>query len=319
MKLYYFSDDDSHSFRCFTQCSCNYDVYSLTQKVFENRGQTLSFTAAVDYVARTVGKSFGFGIEIEAKEKKNPELEWMNRVTRKKKVELPQLTFYNEAILDVFSHHNNPSLFRNDHISEAALDRFGVKYYDKASRIVLVNRFWENGKIIGLRGRYNGVLETGIAKYIPLNIQSHTYSYPTFMNLYGLWENKEAIQRLKKIIIFESEKSVMQVYSFFQDDCYAVALSGSSLSQYQVDTILNLGINEVQIGLDKEFQTGDRDAELRQMQKVLQMARRFTPFVRTTVLWDCEGVLPYKSSPSDLGKDVLLKMLEQKQEVLNKE
>jgi len=288
--------------------------------VFENRGQTLSFTAAVDYVARTCGRSFGFGIEIETKEEKNPEMEWMNRVTRKKKVELPELKFYNEAILDVFSHHNNPSLFRNDHISEAALDKFGIRYYDKASRIVLVNRFWENGKIIGLRGRYNGVIESGMAKYIPLTIQGHTYSYPTFMNLFGLWENKEAIKRLKKIIIFESEKSVLQTFSFFGEDCYAVALSGSSLSQRQIDIVLSIeGLSEVQIAMDCEFQHGDRDAELRQMQKVLGMARKFTPFIRTTVLWNSEGLIGFKESPADRGKDVLVQMLKQKQEVLNKE
>jgi hypothetical protein len=290
-------------------------------KVFESRGQTLSFPAAIDYVARACNRSFGFGIEIEAKEEKqNEELQWMNRVTRKKKVELPELKFYNEAILDVFSHHNNPSLLINDFINEEALNHYGIRYYDKGSRIVFVNRHWENGKIIGLRGRYNGVLESGMAKYIPLTIQGHTYSYPTFMNLYGLWENKEAIKRLKKIIIFESEKSVMQVYSYFGDDCYAVALSGSSLSQYQVDTILNIeGLTEVQLCLDKEFETGDRDAELRQMKKVLQMARRFTPFIRTTVLWDSEGILPLKASASDRGKQILLQMLENKQEVLNKE
>lgn len=320
MKLYYFSDDDSHTFRCFTQCSCNYDVYSLTQKVFENRGQTLSFTAAVDYVARTVGKSFGFGIEIEAKEKVNEEMQWMNRVTRKKKIELPQLTFYNEAILEVFSHHNNPSLFRNDHISEAALNKFGVRYYDKASRIVLVNRYWENGKIIGLRGRITGIHaeSDGVAKYIPLNIQNHVYSFPTFMNLFGLWESRQAISRLGKIIIFESEKSVLQCFSYFGEDCYAVALSGSSLSQRQVDIILGIeGLTEVQIAMDCEFQEGDRDAEMRQMQKVLQMARRFTPFIRTTVLWNTDRLIGFKQSPSDRGRNVLMKMLESKQEVLN--
>jgi hypothetical protein len=112
----------------------------------------------------------------------------------------------------------------------------------------------------------------------------------------------------------------LQTFSYFGDDCYAVALSGSSLSQHQVDIILGIeGLTEVQIALDKEFETGDRDAELKQMKKVLQMARRFTPFIRTTVLWDNEGILPIKSSPSDFGKSTLLRMLENKQEVLNKE
>lgn len=324
MKLYY--KEDIHSFKCFTGCSCSYDIYSLVIKVFENRGQTLSFTAAVDYVARTCGRSFGFGIEIEARENENEEMQWMQRVSKKPKIQLPQLTYYNEAILDVFSHHNNPSILINDHIKEEALNHYGIRYYNKASRIVFVNRHWENGKIIGLRGRYIGVLESemkssGIAKYAPLVIQQHIYSFPTMMNLFSLWESKMAISRLGKIIIFESEKSVLQCFSYFGEDCYAVALSGSSLSQRQIDIILSIeGLTEIQIAMDCEFQEGDRDSEVRQMQKVLQMARRFTPFVRTTVLWNsAERLIGFKESPSDRGRDVLLKMLEQKQEVLNKE
>jgi hypothetical protein len=323
MKLYY--KEELQSFKCFTGCGCSYDIYALVIKVFENRGQTLSFTGAVDYVARTCHLSFGFGVEIEAKEKLNDELEWMNRVSKPKKIELPELKFYNEAILDVFSHHNNPSILINDFINEEALDHYGIRYYDKASRIVFVNRHWENGKIIGLRGRYVGALESemkssGIAKYAPLVIQQHLYSFPTMMNLFSLWESKQAISRLGKIIIFESEKSVLQTFSYFGEDCYAVALSGSSLSQHQVDIILGIeGLTEVQIALDKEFETGDKDAELRQMKKVLQMARRFTPFIRTTVLWDNEDLIGFKQSPSDRGKEVLLNMLKQKQEVLNKE
>lgn len=318
-KLYYFEEEKS--FHCFTGCGCNYDIFSLSRKVFDNRGQNMSFPSSIDYVARTVGRTFGFGIELNEDERVNEELDWLRRITKKKKIELPEIKYYDESILKVFSPHNNPRTFIEDHISPAALDRFGIMYYNKDSRVVLVNRHWENGKIIGLRGRIVGVHanDKSIAKYIPLTIQGHNFSFPTIISLYGLYECREAIQRLKKIIIFESEKSVLQVSSYFREDCYAVALSGSSISQNQVDIILGLGINEVQIALDREFEIGDRDAEVRHMKKTLDMARKFSPYMRTTVLWDSEGLTGFKDSPSDKGKDTLLKLLEQKQEVLNKE
>src|SRR5690606_35921168 len=122
------------------------------------------------------------------------------------------------------------------------LDRFGVMYYNKDSRIVLVNRHWENGRIIGLRGRISGVHanDSGVAKYIPLTIQGQTYSFPTIISIFGLYECRKGIEKHKKIIIFESEKSVMQCYSYWGEDCYAVALTGSSISQHQADIILSL-------------------------------------------------------------------------------
>lgn len=318
-KLYYF--EESKSFHCFTGCG-GHDIYSLSRKVFENRGQDMSFPSAIDYVAKTVGRTFGFGVELQEKEDQiNEELDWLRRVTKKKKIEPPEVRYYDESILKVFSPHNNPKMFIEDHITTEALDRFGVMYYNKDSRIVLVNRHWKNGRIIGLRGRISGVHanDSGVAKYIPLTIQGHTYAFPSLIGLYGYHENKKAIQRLKKIIIFESEKSVLQTYSYFGDDCYAVALCGSNISQYQADLILNLNVNEVQIAMDREFEIGDRNAEVRHMKKVLDMARKFTPYVRTTVLWDNEGLIDFKDSPSDKGKSVLLQMLENKQEVLNKE
>lgn len=319
-KLYYFEEEKS--FHCFTGCGSVGDIFSLSMKVFQNRNQDMSFPSAIEYVAKTVGRTFGFGMELHEKEKSNEELDWLRSVTRKKKVELPEIRYYDESILKVFSPHNNPKLFIQDHITPDALNKFGVKYYNKDSRIVLVNRHWENGKIIGLRGRITGIHanDSGVAKYIPLTIQGHTYSFPTIISIFGLYECRKGIDKHKKIIIFESEKSVMQCYSYWGEDCYAVALTGSNISQHQADIILSIdGLQEVQIAMDREYEIGDRDAEVRHMKKVLDMARKFAPYVRTTVLWDSEGLIGFKDSPSDKGKTTLLKLLENKQEVLNKE
>lgn len=321
-KLYY--KPTTHSFHCFTQCGCSFDIYELIKKVYELRGNEISFGNTIDYVANKTGKNthqnvFGQGFLILDEPKINTELEWMQRFNRPKKVEMSEPTVYSEKILDVFSKGYYHPMFLNDNISKVSMDKFNIGFYERANRISIPHRHWKHGGIIGLRGRYVGD-EEHTAKYMPLTIQGHTYSYHIMTSLYGYYECQKAIKKYRKIIIFESEKSVMQTFSYFGEDCYAVALSGSSLSQQQVDIILNTeGLTEVQIALDKEWQQGDEKAEIRQMEKVLRMGRKFSPYVKTTVLWDTEGVLGYKDSPSDVSKDVLLRLLEGKQEILNVE
>lgn len=317
MKLYY--STTSKTFRCFTHCSTNYDIYSLVQKVFENRGKTLTFRASIDYVAKVTGRGFGFGFgaDVEIEDSTNEELDWMNSVSAPVKIQPPEIKYYNESILEVFSSHGSPTEFIGDNISKSALDKYGIRYYDKGERIVLVNRHWESGKIIGLRGRYIGEHSDGIAKYMPLVIQGHTYSYPTFINLYGLWENKEQITKIKKVIIFESEKSVLQCSTFYGENNFAVALSGRNISQFQIDILLNLGIESVIIALDKQFRDADTRLEREDIAFILRMGRKFAPYVRTYTLFDTEGVLEYKDAPSDKNKATLEFLLANKQEILS--
>lgn len=321
LKLSYYTE--SFSFHCYTGCG-SFDIYELVSKVYKLREQPIGFSECINFVATKTGKNtnqnvFGQGFLILDEPKKNLEMEWMERFNRPKKVEMSEPVVYSDKILDVFSKGYYHPLFLNDNISKLSMDKFEIGFYEKANRITIPHRHWKHGGIIGLRGRYVGE-EEHIAKYMPLTIQGHTYSYHIMTNLYGYYECQKAIKKLKKIIIFESEKSVMQTFSYFGEDCYAVALSGSSLSQQQVDIILNTeGLTEVQLALDKEWQQGDLNAEMRQMEKVMRMGRKFSPYVKTTVLWDTEGLLGFKDSPSDISKSVLLALLEGKQEILNKE
>lgn len=319
-KLYYYTE--SQSFHCYTDCSCSFDIYGLVNKVYKLKGIELAFGSIVDWVARKSGKSFGFAAEIDVKKNDSVDWDWIEKVSKKKKVELPEPQTYNDRILDVFSNHGNHYLFTKDHITPEVMDYFNIKFYNKDERIIIPHRFYKNGKIIALRGRATrqSDIDNG-AKYMPVTIQGKTYSAPTYVNLFGLHENLEAIKRQKKIIIFESEKSVLQCSSFFGvENNFSVALSGKNISQNQIDIILNYcGVDEVQLALDKEYEDVMSEKAINYSEKVLEIGRRFSPFVQTFVLWDTEGLIGYKDSPSDHGRDVLISLMKSKQEILNKE
>ena len=318
LKLYYYPDEKGGMFRCYTSCSCSFDVFELVRRVFETKKSELSFGECVQYVVSKTQKQmgFGFGFQIEEIERKNDEvMDWMMKVSKKKKVELPVIPVINESILQVFS-KRYPAEFTQDHISDEAMDKFKIMYYDKASRIVIPH-YDLDGNLIGLRGRYTGTFSENTQKYMPLNIQGKNYSFPTMYSLFGMHQSLNGIQKHKKIIIFESEKSVMQCYSIWKDDCFAVALSGSFISQHQIDMILKMNIDRVILAFDKEFKETGTELELRAMKKTLEVGRRFAPYVSVFTIWDNEGLLNYKDSPSDHGKGILMKLLDGKQEILN--
>ncbi|MGJ3548965.1 hypothetical protein ACR6EC_24350, partial [Bacillus subtilis] len=49
--------------------------------------------------------------------------------------------------------------------------------------------------------------------------------------------------------------------------------------------------------------------------KILKLAAKFTPYVRVYVLWDYEGLLDYKDSPADKGKETLEELMRRKIEI----
>lgn len=320
-KLIYY--EESHTFHCYTECSCNMSVFSLVMKVFKLRGSDINFPGAIDYVATKTGKSkniFGQGFLIPNEPKKNEDLEWLNRMTKKKKIELPEPQFHDDSILKVFSNRHHES-FYNDGISHEVLDAYEIKFYDKENAVIVPHRHFKNGKIIGIKMRNLDAwkIENGY-KYLPATVQQVQYNHPSYSNLFGLWQNRENIKRMKKVAIFESEKSVMQVATMFShENNFTVALSGKNISQNQIDMLLDLDIDEVILCMDKMYKDPKSDEAIRYATKILEMGRRFSKYVRVYTVWDLNGLIEYKESPSDRGKEVLMQLMKEKQEILNRE
>ncbi len=219
-----------------------------------------------------------------------------------------------ENLLEYFYPLAAPMEWQKDHISPRVMRYYGIRVDSALHKIIIPHRDID-GNLIGIRGRtYDPFeLEEG-KKYMPVFIQGDMYNHMLGKNLFGLYENKETIKRIKKVLIVESEKAVMQCASYYGvDNCFCVATCGSSLSQDQINLLMQLGITECVLGYDREFKGGfgDPDTEAYE-QKLLKTVKPLTLYFNTYIIMDYDHLTGYKDSPTDCGKEVLEKLMKQK-------
>ncbi|MCP1159292.1 hypothetical protein [Bacillus infantis] len=318
-KLYYYHD--SKSFHCYTDCSTNMDIFEVVIRAKKEQGYTLSFPQAVQYVATLTGKTFGFSAVVN-NSKNDIVDDWdiLNRYKKKEKV-IPELPEQNSKVMDVFLHLPHEE-WLNEGISYDTHEKFNISYYIREERIVIPH-YDLNNRLVGIRGRAmrEEDIEAG-KKYMPLTIQNKLYNHQTMFNLYGLHKTKETIKKLKKVVIFEAEKSVLKCEDFYGDNNFSVATCSSQITNFHRDILLSLGIEEVIICLDKfrkqkENESDEKyEAAIESYQtNLLRFANKFTPYVRTYIVWDDFDVLDYKDSPCDSGREVLEELMKCKYEI----
>jgi hypothetical protein len=306
-KLYYYHE--SKSFHCYTDCSETMDIFEVVV-----RAKKISFPQAIQYVANLTGKTFGFSSMLKSN---NEELiddwEWINRHKKKDKT-VKQLPEYDSKVLDLFLPYPHES-WLNEGISYTTQEKYGIGYYIREDRIVIPH-YDMDSRLVGIRGR--AMREDDIAagkKYMPITVENKLYNHPTMYNLYGLHKTKEAIKRLKKVAIFEGEKSVYKCEDYYGENNFSCATCSSTITNFHRDILLSLGIEEVIICYD----TLKKDATEKEIEdyqkKLLKLARKFTPYVRTYIVYDEFDLLPEKSSPVDRNKEVLEQLMKCKYEI----
>lgn len=317
-KLYYY--DKSKTFHCYTDCSSNMNIYDVVIKAKEQQGYTYSFSQALRYVIEITGKSFyTSAINTQQSEKIN-DWNWISKFQKKNKINI-KLPIYDEHVLEVFLPYPHISWIEEG-ISYETQRKFEIGYYIREERIVVPHRSID-GKLIGIRGRAMSQedIENG-RKYMPLTVGNTLYNHQTMFNLYGLNKTKEAIKRLKKVAIFEGEKSVLKCEDFYGENNFSVATCSSNITNFHRDLLLSLGIEETIICFDKfrdieedeteeEYQKATEDYQ----EKLLKLARKFTSYTRTYIVWDDFGVLEFKDSPVDKGKEILEQLMKNKYEI----
>lgn len=313
-KLYYYHE--SKSFHCYTDCSENMDIFEVVV-----RAKGISFPQAVQYVANLTGKRFGFTASLS---QSNSEIindwELINRHKKKEKV-ITKLPEYNSNVLDVFLPYPHESWI-NEGISYETQRKYGISYYIHDERIIIPH-FDINGRLIGIRGRSMNEEDIELGKkYIPVTVENQLYNHQTMFNLYGLHKTKEAIKRLGKVAIFEGEKSVLKCEDYYENNNFSVACCSSSITNFHRDILLSLGIEEVIICFDRFRDKKDTETEEKYQEeignyqnKLLKLARKFTPYVRTYIVYDDFELLQAKESPVDRGKDVLEQLMKYKYEI----
>lgn len=296
-KLYYYKE--SHNFACYTGTCGTMDLFSLV-----GNSLGLDFRESFRYVCSYFGLSTYTHFEETPEDLSTsffskflpqkvdgnvPEIEeiYMNRY----------LPLYHESWL-------------NDGISIESMKKFEIRFSILDNQIIIPHRS-EDGSLVGIRARNlnKEVVESG-KKYMPVYAAGRALKHPTGSLLYGLDKTREQIEKNRTIILFESEKSVLQLDTMWPNMSIGVALSGSSFRNPQKEILKALDIDEVIIALDKEFlEVGDDDEKYYSEKITKSFIDPLSPYFRVSVVWDTEGLLDLKDSPTDKGKEVFEELI----------
>jgi len=315
-KLHYFKD--SKTFHCYTACSDTFDVYELVRRSKLNRNIKLSFYECIKYVAALTNKNIHMS-SIFSKLDKDYIIDDWDWIKKYKRVLKPivSLSVVNDTVLDVFQgiYHQT---WIDEGISIKTMEKYGIKYYIKDDKIVIPH-YDINSNLVGIRGR--ALREDDILakkKYMPLIVEKQQYSHPLALNLYGLNHTQETIKKIKKVIIFEGEKSCLKCEDFYGENNFSIAVCGMSISPQQRSMILSLQPKEIFIGFDKQFKDTNSNEAYKFAEKLLKIAMPFTPYCQVYILWDDANLLDHKDSPCDKGKEILEVLMKHKYEIKTK-
>ena len=176
-----------------------------------------------------------------------------------------------------------------------AKDKFGLAYSYKRKRVIIPMRYWLTGELLGINAR------TTVENYNELGIKKYFIS-PTYqkgLNLFGLYENYESIQKAGYVVIYESEKSVLKRYSL--GDGTGVALSGHSLSDEQIRILIGLNVDII-ISMDNDIP----------IEEIRHMASKFYRIRNVYYTYDSYKLLKEKSSIADMPNKIFNFMMKYK-------
>ena len=312
-KLYYY--DNTKLFRCYTECSDTFDVFQLVVKIESAGGRNYPLPKAIDYVCNY------FNIEQEKQnfsEEQTQLQDWkiFNRYDKildseNKEERKVEMKIYDDKILSYLPH---PRIlpWEEEGISKEVMQYHNI-CYNPSSQAIVIPHYDIDGNLIGIRERTLIKENEIFGKYRPMYLNRQMYNHPLGFALYNLNFSKENIKRTKKVIIFEGEKSPLLFASYFgQENDISVAVCGSSLSSYQVKLLLDLGIEEMIIAFDKQFQElGDKE-HIGWVKKLKDINKKYSPYVRVSYMFDKWGLLGYKSSPIDEGTEKFLELFEKR-------
>lgn len=271
------------------------DIITLTQY-----NKKCSFIEAVKYLHSILGLEYSPKKMSKKKDEKKDPLWIFKRIKLARRTNDEQVI---QAIKESELNDFMPILYIDwlrEGIAPWTAEKFGLCYSYKRRRVIIPIRYWLTGELVGINAR------TTIENYEELGIKKYmiTPSYQKSLNLYGLWENYDSIQEAGYVVVAESEKSVLKMYSgdghesedweygFNGKTC--VALSGKTLSDEQVKILIGLNV-EVIMAFDKDVG----------IDEVRHACDRFYKIRKVSYIYDRWGVLKgEKDSPADANNKI---------------
>lgn len=314
-KLYYYPN--TTLFKCYTDCSETFDIFELTRKVMSREqpkareDSEWNLPEAIEKVAQY----FHFAPNVKTSEdllSSADDFKLLEKYDRINNINLNtqeiELKTYDGSFLKNLPHPKiEPWL--QEGISQKIMDAAEICYDPKNCGIVIPH-FDINGNLIGIRER-TLIQEQAekYGKYMPAKIAGKMYNHPLSFNLYNLNHSKDNIKRMKKAFVFEGEKSTLLYRSYFgEENDLSVACCGSSFINYQAWLLINQGAEEIIIGMDKQFKEIGDDEFNKLVKNLKQIHKKYGAYTKISYMFDKTGLLGYKDSPIDKGKDIFLKL-----------
>ena len=259
----------------YEDCKDLISLIEITKKI--------SFIDAVKYLHKILELPFEFSRKEEKPKKKFDPLSVFKRVlcNRRAIVDVADIQVLSDKLIDDYVPMLHIDWLREG-ITERTRKKFGLAYSYRYKRVVIPLKYWATGELLGFNQR------TTVENYDEFNIKKYflTPTYPKQLNLYGLYENYDSIQKAGYVVIAESEKSVLKRDSL--GDSTVVALSGKNISDEQVRILIGLNV-EIVIGLDKDVNINE----------IRHMCEKFKNIRKVSYIYDFIGVLNNKDAPMD--------------------
>ena len=304
-KLYYY--EATKRFYCYTNCK-SMSVFDFIIKVYQTRGYKIEFREAYNILDEIISKRIKNGFAILS----NPKPLVPDKIEKNWEEQLP---VYNHHILECFTQQPRfLDVWMSEGIDYDVLVEFGVRFDMVRNRIVfpILDR---NGRLVGIRVRnFNQEdLDSG-RKYMPLWHNEELYNCPKMMVVYGYYQNKAVIKKLKEVIVFEAEKSVLKYGSCFTQN-KSVAVGGSSFSQYHGIILKDAGVTKIVLAFDNDYsEDGDKYYGLKKMIKEAKKIQDMGFEVEIIYDWDQE-YLGNKDAPIDLGRTIYSKLYRERKKL----
>ena len=312
-KLYWYKN--SNLFHCYTGCEePSFDIFQLVIKVYDIQfHQNIDLNSAVRWVAQHFGIA---GAIFDNNEINSDDWTILKNYDKIQDINIEKrsivLKEYDPVILKRFNYNTLITPWEQEYIDNTVMKYTGIGYYPGDEKIVIPH-FDINNRLIGIRGRALVKSEAELyGKYRPLYINKILYSHPLGMNLYGLNWAKNNIQKMRKAIIVESEKSVLKHETYFPQANMSVACCGSNLTIQQVQLLLDLGVQEIILAFDRQFQKLGDEEYIKLKNKVNAIRNKYKNYVNVSIIWDKKMITGYKDSPIDCGPEKFLQLFKER-------
>ena len=310
-KLYYY--DNTKLFKCYTDCLDSFDIFELIIKINKLNNIDYSLPQAIRFITNY----YGIVVETEISETQENLQDWqiLNKYDRsssqEKEEKIVEMKFYDDKILQYLPHPRILN-WEKEGITREVMEECGI-CYDPSYQGIVIPHYNIDGKLVGIRERTLIKENENNGKYKPAILNYKQYNHPLGFNLYNLNNSKENIKKIKKVFVFEGEKSCLLYRSYFGGDAdISVAVCGSNLINYQVQLLLSLGVEEICIAFDKQFQEIGDDEWKRWTKKLKELNRKYSPLVQISFLFDKMNLLGYKDSPIDRGPEIFMQLFKER-------